>query len=180
MGFSLGLLWTKRPPWQGNSKVQNRQRFDSCRRSGFPTWSWTSLHADICQDSFGTQSKYGQYLDGTRVCFPKNEANIEFWCLVDNHPVSLRDAIAMTDSPILQEHSRELLVEGEFIRLRRNTKGAYNLFLINGDIFSKISMPRKMFFEAHRLKMLLIRKLKLLFSSIGRMRSGVVAQCDLF
>ncbi len=128
VGFSLGLLWTKRPTWQGKSQVQNRQRFYSCRRSGFPTWSWTSLHADICQDSFGTQSKYGQYLVGTTVCFPKNEANIQFWCLMDGHPVSLRDAITMTDSSILPEHSRELLVEGEFIRVGRNSKGACNLF----------------------------------------------------
>lgn len=128
VGFSLGLLWTKRPSWEGKSHVRNRRRLYSCRCSGFPTWSWTSLHADIRQDMFGTQSKYGQYLHGTTVCFPENEANIQFWCLVDGHPLSLRDFITMNDSPILPEDSRELLIEGEIIRLRRNSTGACNLF----------------------------------------------------
>ncbi|KAN0093493.1 heterokaryon incompatibility domain containing protein [Hyaloscypha variabilis] len=128
VGFSLGLLWTKRPTWEGKSYVRTRQKFSSCRRSGFPTWNWTSLNADICQDAFGTQSKYGQYLDGTAVCFPENEANIQFWCLVAGCRLSLQDAITMTDSPILPEYSRELLVEGEFIRVRRNSNGGCFLF----------------------------------------------------
>ena len=128
VGFALGLLWTRRPMWHGTSRVTIRRRLFSSRRSGFPTWSWTSLHADICQDGFGPQSKYGQYLTGTTVCFPDNEANIQFWCLVDGHPLPLRDAIAMNGSPILPEYSRELLVEGDFIRVRRNCKGSYQLF----------------------------------------------------
>jgi hypothetical protein len=55
----------------------------SSRRPGSPTWSRTSLLTDICQDVFGTQSIYGQYLVGTTVGFPENEANIKFWCIVD-------------------------------------------------------------------------------------------------
>ena len=128
VGFALGFLWTKRPNWQSKSKVRNRQRFDSRRRPGFPAWSWTSLSADICQDTMGTQSKYGQYLDCTTVCFPENEANIQFWCFVDGHPLSLQDIITMTDSPILPEYSREILIEGDLIRVRCNSGGAYNLF----------------------------------------------------
>jgi hypothetical protein len=42
--------------------------------------------------------------------------------------LSLRDAVAITNSPVLPESSPELLVEGEFVRIRRNFKGAYNLF----------------------------------------------------
>lgn len=128
VGFALGLLWTKRPSWLGTGYIHNRQSFNSYRRLGFPTWSWTSLHADICQDTFGTQSKYGKYLQGTVVWFPENEANIQFRCIVDGHPLSLQNAITITNSPILPEQSRELHVEGEFIKLRRNSKGACNLF----------------------------------------------------
>lgn len=129
VGFALGLLWIKRSTWDSKSRhVQSRKRHHSRRRSGFPTWSWTSLHADICQDTYRYQSKYDQYIDGTSVCLPENKANVQFWCLVDGYPLSLRDAIARTGSPILPEYSRELYVEGEFVRLRRNSSGAYNLF----------------------------------------------------
>ena len=127
VGFSLGLLWIKRQSWE-QSYIRNRKSLYSCRRSGFPTWSWTSLHADICQERFGNQSKYSQYLNGTTVCFPENEANIQFWCIVDGHLLSLRDATAMIDSPILPEYSRQLHVDGEFIRVCRRSTGLYKLF----------------------------------------------------
>lgn len=113
VGFSLGLLWTKRPTWQGKNHVRSRQRYSSGRRANFPTWSWTSLHADISQDVYGTTSKYGQYLIGATVCFPENRANIQFSCVINGYIFPLPDAIAITNSPILPEHSRELYVEGD-------------------------------------------------------------------
>ena len=54
VGFALGLLWIKRPTWESKSKVQSRQRYHSCRRSGFPTWSWASLHADFVRIHTGS------------------------------------------------------------------------------------------------------------------------------
>ena len=128
VGFALGLLWTPRPSCQGASPLITRQNLSRSRRPGFPTWSWTSLHADIYQDLFGEQSQYGRYLTGSTVCFPENEANVQFWCFADGHPLSLRDAIPMSDSPILPEYSRKLLVEGDIIRVRRNSKGLCELF----------------------------------------------------
>lgn len=146
VGLALGLLWIKRPRWQSTGYIQNRQSFNSYRRVGFPTWSWTSLHADICQDTYGAQSKYGQYLTGTAVSFPENEANIRFWCIVDGHTLSLQNAITTTNSPVLPEYSRELHVEGEFINVRRNSKGAFNLFgewrYIEQDLFDKEDVLR--------------------------------------
>ena len=128
VGFALGLLWTKRPSWGLRRNVRRWGSSDSYRRSDFPTWSWTSLHADICQAQSGLRSKYGKYLGGNTVRFPENEANIQFWCLINGQQFSLQHAIAMTNSPILPEHSRELYVEGEFIRLRRRPAGHCNLF----------------------------------------------------
>lgn len=128
VGFALGLLWIPRPSWEGASRLITRRNLSRSRRPGFPTWSWASLHADICQDLFWEQSQYGRYLTGSTICFPENEANVQFWCFVDGHPRSLRDAIMRSDSPILPEYSRELLVEGDLIRLRCNSKGACQLF----------------------------------------------------
>lgn len=105
------------------------------------------MHADICQDSYGVQSKYGQYLASTSVCFPENKANIQFWCLVDSNPFSLRDAIEKAVSPILPEYSRELHVQGEFVKFRRNSSGAYNLFGEWTD-FEQDLFPEKPMFQS--------------------------------
>ena len=46
---------------------------------GCPTWSWTSLIADIYQDNHGPQLTYGQYVNGLAVDFPQNDARTQFW-----------------------------------------------------------------------------------------------------
>ena len=177
VGFSLGLLWTRRPSWEGTSHVRSRRRRSSRRQSGFPTWSWTSVHADICQDMFGNNSKYAQYLFGTTVCLPENEVNLQFWCLVNGHPLSLRDAIDMNDSPILPEYSRELLVEGNSSDFGANPTERAS-FSINGFSLRKISLMGNLFLKAHQLKRMLKLKLKLLFLFSGQMRSCAAAQSD--
>ncbi|KAI9693509.1 MAG: hypothetical protein M1820_009197 [Bogoriella megaspora] len=128
VGFSLGLLWMKRSEFVKTQRVQSRRRIESCRRPGFPTWSWTSLTADIFQNAFGSQSEYGKYLLGNSVCFPENEANVHFWCRVNSQLLSLQDAVKMTGSSMLPEHSRELLVEGDFIKFRHRPNGEFALF----------------------------------------------------
>ena len=127
-GLALGLLWIKRPYWRKRIHGRNRQRLQSRRRSGYPTWSWTSLDADICQDMPVGWTKYGQYLDGTAVSFPRNEANIQFWCFVNGTTLSLHDVIRTCDSPILPEYSRALLIEGDFIQLQYKPSRGCRLF----------------------------------------------------
>ena len=83
----------------------------------------------------------------------------------------------MNDSPILLEQSRGLFVEGGSIRIRRNSKGAFNMF--GKWTFYKLDL-RKPFFKARHLKKMLKLKWKLLCLFNGRMSSDAAAQCTLF
>jgi hypothetical protein len=134
-GFALGHLWIKRPHWTIPSHIRGQGTVVSARRDGFPTWSWTSLIADIYQDNYGPQSSYTQYLNdvnGGDVKFPHNEAQIRFWLHIDCEWTSLLDVNKTDYSTLLPEHSQQLLVEGEFIHLRYKYRGIrhrwYHLF----------------------------------------------------
>lgn len=70
VGLALGFLWMRRPRRSISPHLRTAQRKQISRRHGFPTWSWTSLVAEIHQDTHGLQSKYGQYLAGLAVNSP--------------------------------------------------------------------------------------------------------------
>ena len=122
-GFALGQLWMKRPRWTTDPHLQSSSTIRSARRCGFPTWSWTSVIADIYQDNYSLQSLYGQYINGTVVDFPENEAQIRFWLCLSGSLTSLHDAINMDTSITLLEDNQELFVEGDLILLRYRSRG---------------------------------------------------------
>ncbi|KAI9685665.1 MAG: hypothetical protein M1822_004225 [Bathelium mastoideum] len=133
IGFALGLLWLKRPGRTFPEHLQTQRRTNSVRRSGFPTWSWASLCAEIYQDkTTESQSKYYKYINGSDVYFPQNEARICFWCCCGDQSLSLQEMVTVETSSVLPEHSPNLLVEGEFVSLhydyRRPTRERYDLF----------------------------------------------------
>ena len=117
VGLALGLLWMRRPGWATPPHIQTASRKRSSRRLGFPTWSWTSLIADIYQDNYGPQSIYGQYINGLAVDFPQNEARTRFWLSIKGLGILRAEDMNMDNAKILGEDSPELSVEGEFITL---------------------------------------------------------------
>ncbi|KAI9653237.1 MAG: hypothetical protein M1821_007668 [Bathelium mastoideum] len=132
ISFALDLLWFKRPEWAFPARLRTQRRELSARRSGFPTWSWASLRAEIYQENYPPQLNYYKYISGTDVCFPHNEADIQFWCCRYERLLSLQEMVRIETSTILPEHSPNLLVEGEFVSLRCKHRGnaheRYDLF----------------------------------------------------
>ncbi|KAL9071471.1 MAG: hypothetical protein Q9161_004188 [Pseudevernia consocians] len=127
VGFALGLLWTPRPSCQWASPLITRQNLSRSRRPGFPTWSWTSLHADVYQGLFGNNHNMGVTLPAAQFAFQKMRRMYNSGVLrTATH--SRYATIPMSDSPILPEYSRELLVKGDIIRVRRSSKGLCELF----------------------------------------------------
>ncbi|KAF7508786.1 hypothetical protein GJ744_008663 [Endocarpon pusillum] len=131
-GFALGQLWIRRPGWTIRPHLRTSSTTLSARRCDFPTWSWTSLVAEVYQDTYGPQSSYGQYVDGIDVDFPHNDAQIKFSLYFSDGQVSLQDLINTNTSTTLPEHDQRLLVEGDLIRLPFKSRGSthrwYQLF----------------------------------------------------
>lgn len=125
-GFALGQLWIRRPGWTIRPHLRTSSTTLSVRRRDFPTWSWTSLVADIHQETYGPQSKYGRYIDGVDVDFPHNEAKVKFWLHSSGDLISLQDIISTATSLALPEHNQRLLVEGDLIPLRYKSRGTKN------------------------------------------------------
>ncbi|KAK4159551.1 heterokaryon incompatibility protein-domain-containing protein [Cladorrhinum sp. PSN259] len=130
IGFALGLLWRRRPNWaferhlveEGSSRLP-------IRRIGFPTWSWTSVIGDLFNDGYGGQSFFGAYLEGLTKEPPLSAANLRFWVMLKGNYLSLNDAISHCGERLLPEGtgSERLLVEGDLVRLRRTSTGAYRV-----------------------------------------------------
>ena len=123
IGFALGQLWIKRPHWMTRPHLRTSNTERSARRRDFPTWSWTSIIADVYQDYYGPQSLYGRYLNGVAVNFPQNEAQIRFWLCLGASQTSLHDAINTETSITLPEGNTKLFVEGDLITLRCKSRG---------------------------------------------------------
>ncbi len=123
IGLALGLLWMRRPQWTISSHIQTAWRRRSSRRPGFPTWSWASLVADIYQDNYGPQSKYGQYVSGRAVDFPQNEARVQFWLSFRGVGKVRADQIDTDNVTTFAEDSRQLLVEGDLVQLAYRYRG---------------------------------------------------------
>ena len=132
-GFSLGQLWIKRPSWTIRPHLRPSGTTQTGRRRNFPTWSWTSLVAEIYQDTYGTQSLYGQYIDGMVVDFPHNEAETLFGLYLGGVRVPLCDLRCDETSNSSLEGSRELTVEGDLVLLRYKHRGtAHKWYYLDG------------------------------------------------
>lgn len=123
VGLALGFLWMRRPRWSKSRHLRSAQRKQISRRPGFPTWSWTSLVAEIFQDNHGPQSKYGQYINGITVNFPQNEARLQFWLSIQGVGMLRAEDVNTDNVKILAEDSPQLLVEGDFINLTYRYRG---------------------------------------------------------
>lgn len=121
-GFALGLLWMKRPGWTISPHLLNGDTKPTKRRPGFPTWSWTSLDAEIYQDNYGTQSLYGKYVCGSPVDLPRNEADIRFWLLSSGKKTPLPDVVKLAGCLIPCDPDQKLLIEGDLLHARYVTR----------------------------------------------------------
>lgn len=120
IGFALGLAWRKTPLWSIDILFFNWNNKDCIRRRpGFPTWSWTSLEAEIYHEQVASRlSVYDQYLDGLPVNFPHNEAGIKFWLLSNGNETPLADLVISNGSIVPTDPNQELLIEGDLVRIR--------------------------------------------------------------
>lgn len=123
VGLALGFLWMRRPRWSKSRHLRSAQRKQISRRPGFPTWSWTSLVAEIFQNNYWLQSKYGQYINGHTVNFPQNEARLQFWLSIQGVGMLRAEDVNTDNVKILAEDSPQLLVEGDFINLTYRCRG---------------------------------------------------------
>ena len=127
-GFALGQMWMKRPRWAMEKHLCTGDTGTCKRRRVFPTWCWASIEAEIYPDYYyGPQSIYQQYIEGYPVTFPHNEAQIKFWLASNGSKVPLRDYVWSNDPVIPPDPNRQLLVEGDLIRVQYVTrKGTYH------------------------------------------------------
>jgi hypothetical protein len=120
-GLALGLLWVKRPPFAVSRHVQPTRVVPYTRRPGFPTWSWTSIVGEIYNEVYeNPRSILGGYLRASTEISATNDAYLRFWLQFDGQPTPLQEAIQRTNSNVLIEHSPDLLVEGDIVRVVRN------------------------------------------------------------
>lgn len=132
-GFALGLLWLRWPGWTISRHLLNSSSSLGIRRPGFPTWSWTSLLAEIYQDTYGLQSAYGKFVNELPSRFPENEANIVFAPFIDGNVTPLTiEAIQMTANIKLQA-VKELSIERNFMSLRCRRRKPFHEWYWIGD-----------------------------------------------
>lgn len=129
-GFALGLLWMRRPSWQ-SSPVFAAKRGSGQRRNGFPTWSWSSLIADISQDNYGIQSIYGKYLNLQIMELPDNQARTKYHAKLDGNWNTLEETLRRSVSAVVPEHCGSLFVESDFITLKSKHRKACRWYLLD-------------------------------------------------
>src|SRR6201996_7451514 len=132
-GFALGLLWLKRPHWTTSGHLVNPGSILSRRRPGFPTWSWTSLIAEIYQDNYGLKSAYGKLINEIPSQFPQNETHLVFAPLIDGKATPLTVKFIQMTASIKLRNVKEVSVDGEFISLRFRHREPFHEWYFVGD-----------------------------------------------
>ena len=68
LGFSMGLLWRRKPLWMRDRLYHSttRDMIIYSRRPCFPTWSWASVSGPAWHDSHGPSTQFSSFLEGSQ------------------------------------------------------------------------------------------------------------------
>jgi len=129
-GFSLGLLWTRKPKRATSNHLKSPKDPPRVRRIGFPSWSWMSVTGEIFNENGpgssanSVRSKetsvFDKYLAGDESVSKMSGAFIRFHVQTDGQWEPLHDAIQKQCTNTLREESPNLLVEGDLVRVVRS------------------------------------------------------------
>ncbi|CAF9932643.1 MAG: hypothetical protein HETSPECPRED_008410 [Heterodermia speciosa] len=126
-GFSLGLLWSRRPSWAISTHLKSYDGRARIRRANFPTWSWTSVTGEIFNDGYEEQSSYGAYLKADSRVSIQSDAYIQFQMYLGGKPIFLHEVLQQQQhSNILPEESPSLFVHGDVVHFTRTNELRYS------------------------------------------------------
>lgn len=118
--FTMGLLWARRSLATFEAHMPSNHTGSYARRPGFPTWSWAGVVGEIFQFATNEPCTYRAFFRSE----PENESSElipAFKVSTKDSGLELRDAIKCATTDMLPELSPALLIEGDLVRVRRES-----------------------------------------------------------